>query len=749
MNLLAAATDKSIKYACQFRGRLVDRHLLAFLNALPLPVIGVGRDGRTMLWNPSAERFFGWKAEEVLGQPLPTILADEENDASELRRRVFNGEVLPRVEVRRARRDGSVIDAVLTTAGIRDRDGSIAAAFAVFHDLSDLRDAQRRFRSAELRYQLLLDSATEFAVLFLNAEGRLVDWNRGADHILGSDRARVQQFAEHDLEAARAEGRFSSERELTREDGTRFWAEIVTNAITDAAGRLLSYIVVARDTTERKRVQDELQRRSTQSAVVADFAQRAIAERDPDALARSALEHLAAAIDADSAELLAADAVRRTLRVTHCFDRERGGSSTGREISIGSGALADEAYAARAPVVRALDGATYGAATAVAAGEEVYVLAAYSAQPIELHATYPLQAIAAMHAAALARTNTEARLSDQESSLRLMLEQLPAVISIFDRNLTFVSIEGMGLKAIGHQPQDLIGHTMMEIEETEGGTGPVAAIRKALAGEAGSYEYHYRGRMFDNRVEPLRDREGEIVGAVNVGVDVTDRRAEQVALSESRTQLRRLSAGMQRIQEDERRRIAREVHDELGQRLTALRLDLGLLRSELRSGDAAASEKRIETMFGLVDETIGTVRRVATELRPAVLDDFGFRAALENELSAFSSRTGIAVDFAVLPEDIHLESDRATALYRILQEALTNVARHSGATRVELRVEAQNGSVEAELRDNGRGITAEQARSISTLGLLGIRERAVAVGGSAKIERLREGGTRVLVSIPI
>jgi len=332
----------------------------------------------------------------------------------------------------------------------------------------------------------------------------------------------------------------------------------------------------------------------------------------------------------------------------------------------------------------------------------------------------------------------EERLAEREAQLRLMLEQLPAILSTYDHDLVFTSAQGSGLRTLGVDASTFVGRTIAEVVGED--APPVAAVSAALRGESSTNEYQYRGRWYANRAEPLRRRDGTIVGAINLGFDITERRRAE-------SEVRQLSAAMHRIQENERRRISREVHDELGQLLTSLRLDLGLMRRELRNVPAAALEARIATMLDLVDLTIDTVRRVATELRPAVLDDFGLRAALEHERAAFVQRTGIDVKLSILHEEL-IDADRATALYRIVQESLTNVARHSGATRVDIRVEAEAGKVEAELRDNGRGITEAEVNGAGTLGLLGVRERAYALGGEAVIEAIPGDGTRVFVTLP-
>jgi len=345
------------------------------------------------------------------------------------------------------------------------------------------------------------------------------------------------------------------------------------------------------------------------------------------------------------------------------------------------------------------------------------------------------------------RRSAEEHLAERESQLRLMLEQLPAIVSTFDRHGVFSSSQGAGLRALGVEAGAFVGRRLADVV---GGEEKAVAVsmRAALRGESTTNEFEYEGRVYENRCEPLRRHDGTIAGAINLGFDVTERRRAESELRESHEQLRRLSATMNKIEEDERRRIAREMHDELGQLLTALRLDISIMRRDLRTVPTATLEERMNTMIDLVDLTIKTVRRVATELRPAILDDLGLRAAVEHEVASFAERTGIGVQLSIRNDNV-VGPDCASALYRIVQEALTNVARHSGATRVEVRIEGSDARVEAELRDNGRGITEAEVNSLSTLGLVGVRERAYALGGHAVIEAMPGAGTRILVSIPL
>ena len=345
------------------------------------------------------------------------------------------------------------------------------------------------------------------------------------------------------------------------------------------------------------------------------------------------------------------------------------------------------------------------------------------------------------------RRSAEERLAQRENELRLVLEQLPAIVSTFDHHGVFTSTQGAGLRELGLEAGAFVGQRLADVVGGED-MPTVVSLYAALRGESTTNEFEYQGRAYENRCEPLRRPDGTIAGAINLGVDVTERRGVETELRRSREQLRRLSAKMNRVEEDERRRIARELHDELGQLLTALRLDISIVRRDLRTVPTATLEERMRTMIDLVDLTIKTVRRVATELRPAILDDFGLRAAVEHEVTAFAERTGIGVKLSISNDGV-VGPDCASALYRIVQESLTNVARHSGATRVEVRIEGSEGRVEAELRDNGRGITEAEVNSLSTLGLVGVRERAYALGGNAIVEAMPGAGTRIFVSIPL
>ena len=222
--------------------------------------------------------------------------------------------------------------------------------------------------------------------------------------------------------------------------------------------------------------------------------------------------------------------------------------------------------------------------------------------------------------------------------------------------------------------------------------------------------------------------------------DVTDR--------EKRAELRALAARLHAVREDERTRLAREIHDELSGSLTALKLDLSLLPDRAAKDHHLFLEK-LSSMSQLIDTTLAQVRTIVAELRPVALDKLGLVAAMEWQAREFHERSGIACETHLPAEEISLDADRATALFRIFQETLTNVARHAHASKVEVELKRDAQSFILAVRDNGKGIDEAAINAASSLGLLGIRERAMAFGGNMELTALPERGTCVTVRIPM
>jgi len=212
-------------------------------------------------------------------------------------------------------------------------------------------------------------------------------------------------------------------------------------------------------------------------------------------------------------------------------------------------------------------------------------------------------------------------------------------------------------------------------------------------------------------------------------------------------ELRELYHALQRAREDERCRVAREIHDELGQNLTALQIEISLLKS-LADMDHAPIAERLASMEQLVNSTLLSVQRITTELRPSVLDSLGLAAAVEWLAGDFKNRTRIDCRTRIEPEEIRVGANVVTDLFRILQECLTNVARHSRASWVRISLEQTGDATSLTVTDNGIGISDIQANGAASFGLQGIRERIVALKGSVDIQGIPREGTSVYITIP-
>jgi PAS domain S-box-containing protein len=244
----------------------------------------------------------------------------------------------------------------------------------------------------------------------------------------------------------------------------------------------------------------------------------------------------------------------------------------------------------------------------------------------------------------------------------------------------------------------------------------------------------------------IQDASGRRTGFRMAIRDVTETKKREQELRDSQEQLRALAARQHEIREEERSHLARELHDEFGAALTALKLDLAWLKGHI-AWAVPEIHQRIDSMSKLIDITTQAVSRTATMLRPRLLDHFGLMAAIEWQAHDFQDRSGIECHLQA--EEVELPGDRATGLFRIFQESLTNVARHAEATKVEISLTRQNGYILLEIHDNGRGVTKEKISSSTSLGLLGMRERVYAFGGDVKIESDDGQGTKVRIQIPI
>lgn len=245
----------------------------------------------------------------------------------------------------------------------------------------------------------------------------------------------------------------------------------------------------------------------------------------------------------------------------------------------------------------------------------------------------------------------------------------------------------------------------------------------------------------------LRDEQRKVITILSLIHNVTERKKAEQTLSQSFNEIRLLTKNLQEIRETERTRIARELHDELGQQLTVLKMDVSWLNKKIDTRDDQVRQ-RMKELLDLLDGTVKSVRRICAELRPSLLDDLGLVAALEWHLKEFEKRSGIMTELRADENDLPLKDEVKIGLFRIFQESLTNIARHSGATRVIVVLRINSNHLVLRIEDNGKGFDRQEVRQKKTLGIVGIEERSAMIGGQCVITSKKGEGTIIEVSIP-
>ncbi|MBI3900148.1 MAG: sensor histidine kinase [Gammaproteobacteria bacterium] len=229
--------------------------------------------------------------------------------------------------------------------------------------------------------------------------------------------------------------------------------------------------------------------------------------------------------------------------------------------------------------------------------------------------------------------------------------------------------------------------------------------------------------------------------------DVTERVRAEAALRCSKEELYELAAAANQLREQEKRRIARELHDELAQALTGLKMDVAWIKDKLTAPPLPIADK-LKVMEALLDSTVAATRRISSDLRPMMLDDLGLLPATEWLVQNFIERSGIQCHLAVADPELEMYDPQAKMLFRVLQESLTNIAKHAQATSVDVTVENADGEIVFSVRDDGIGFTSTDPRKPNSYGLIGLRERVYLIGGKVKIESSPGHGTYIEVRLP-
>lgn len=614
-------------------------------------------------------------------------------------------------------------------------------------DIERRHAVEQELRQSESRTQLIINAVKDCAIFMLDGEGRIATWNPGAQALNGYAAEEVigQPFSilyppdrehpvEEELAIATRRGWFEEECWHVRKSGTRYCADDIISTIREENGRLQGFSVVTRDATQRIEHREQTERsRDFYFALFSDFPNlvwRSDGSGACDYLNKAWLDYTGRPREAELGD--------GWLEGIHPEDRVRWLNTY------------STAFAVRHPFeveyrLRRANG-EYGSLICVGrpyhdmnGGFSGYLCSCYDNS---------------------ARRAMESALRESEQRYEGMTANVPGMVFQLVRDprtrlsFAYVSHGCEALTGLSESRVRADAGSFIDLIPAEDRSHFMATL-DASAGNmhtwiwSGRLRAHHESaeRWINIRARPRLADHGDTLWDGLV-YDDTQGRLAQRELERSREDLRSLSRHLQSVREEEKARIAREVHDELGSTLTALRMDLDWMGAHLAADAEPLREKR-SGMVKLVEAAVAATRKIVTDLRPSILDDLGLAAAVRWQAAEFQKHTGVRIDVEAPDTDGAVERDTALALFRIFQETLTNVARHAKASRVWVDLAVSAGSYVLQVRDNGAGMSASDLIKATSHGVRGMRERAQQFGGDVTVTSEPGRGTTLVASVPV
>jgi PAS domain S-box-containing protein len=638
-------------------------------------------------------------------------------------------------EVQLRRKDGTVFDCQRRIVARCDKDGNTVAFQGVMRDITAQKQAERALRDSEEKYRQLFDLSIA-PISLIAPDGRMIQANDAWFHLFGYSREDMDSFRVWDIYPTRelrdqsvrrlvdSGTLLDDEARLKTKDGTSI--DVLRSMVVrhNPDGSVLGYETVWRDITAQKMAEQALKDSEEKYRQLFDQSVAPISLAAPDG-------HI---IEANDAWLQLFGYSREDLSWLTTYALYDDPKDRDRTIQRAreAGQLIDDAAQHRKK-----DGSL------IEVLRSVSILRDSEGEVIGYQSVY-------RDVTDLKRA--EEALRKSEEKFRALFEQSIAPISLISRDGRLLEANDAWFRLLGYSREDTASFNAVDLF-------PSPDMREEFvqqllrSGTLDNYESQVRrkdGTLIDvvRSISVRYNPDGSVLGFQTVLRDVTELKKAQDEVLKSRGQLRQLALRIQEAREEERTTIAQDLHDHFGQELTALRLDLeSLTSSRPPAGDEGLA--RIRGIIQLADRMSQEVRRVISEMRPGMLDDLGLCAAIDWQLNQFSQRTGVKCDVSLLRDDSTISPVQATALFRMLQELLSNVARHAHATKVSVSLECLDDGVVLTVSDNGRGISDQQVSSAASLGLLGIHERVRALGGDFAVRRGRGEGTIARVTVPL
>lgn len=701
---------------------------------------GAGFSGR----KPRRPEYFAGK---TVSQAFSGPLADR--FAGKLQTVLRTGRAAMDVPVEIRRRGQTVYQSV-SLSPIKNGRGKTRAIVGIIRDVTNLMTAEAALRKEREHLRGTIDALPDL-MFEVDRRGRIFDYhapdparlytppekflNKTVREVLPPAAADILMKS---IAAALRDGHTPAAVYSLEMPGGRRWYEITAAALENPASTKGRCITLVRDITARKQVEDELRMKEIQLSTAMEVAKLAYWEYDP-ATDRFGLNDQFYSLFRTSAERVGGYAIPAA-RFAQLFllpeDRPRMAGEIARAVKSpdpNSDLRLERRF-------RFADGKA--AHMAIRFFPEIKS----RGRPKVIHGI--LQDITELRRA-------DDKLWQSETEHSALIEHMNDFVFVFARDGALLSLNHASARLQGKKKSQLVGRNIREL--FPGDLGQRIALRIKTVFRSGRQFFSsespitVRGKELWVKaiLTPIKDQQGSVRAVLSVCQDITKQKMARQELLRQQERLRQLTQHLESAREDEQRRIARELHDELGQALTAMKLDLfWLLRQPILEREKAVAEK-IQSIAALAERTMSALRNLTAKLRPAMLDDFGLIPAIEWLAGDFAWRTGIPVALSVKPEEFSSAPELATTVFRILQESLTNAARHSRATRIGVELIRRDGEIRLTVRDNGVGISRAELDDSGSFGLIGMRERVHAHGGRIEIAGRRGKGTTIAVALPL
>lgn len=772
-----------------------ERNFRSLFENSPVGMVAIDPDnGRIMQANQIALNMTGYSTEESLTRTVADVISPEEREDSRQRYEQLAGGLVDHMHYERRflRKDGSSIQSEIFISTLKDDKDKVVRFIASAIDITERKSAEEALEVREAQLKTLIESVPD-SIQFKDGEGRWLianevclrlfglkgeQWRNLTDLEIGLLHPRLSTVMSAcksgDEKAWQAGGTFHDEEIVVDPQGNTINFDVVKVPLFDERDRRKALIIIARDVTERKQAEASLKE--------SELRFRTIVEQSPVAISFSRDGY---SLDVNAAHLKmfgydSAEEVRGKPVINQIAPQCRGDIEDRVRRRI-EGLPTETTYettglrrdGTQFPLVVSAKRMIFSDGPVSTAFLIDFTERAQMQQSIErIGKLYKM--LSEINSANIQIRNrgqlfeTACRIAVESGMIRM------ACIALLDRESGEV-----GIVANAGHVQGFFDKLKINIHDEIIGNGPIGTAIKSgtyiICNDIGSdprmapwrddalkrgyratiafplkqsdqvigafaLYFHDAGSLTDDVTQLL----GSLVEDICFTLDFIDEsaRREQV-----QNELRELSTFLQSALENERKRIARELHDELGQTMTALHFDLKWLHEQIDSRQKKI-QARLRSMQALIERTVSTVRRISEDLRPGMLDDLGLAAAIEHHAEKFSAQTGINCDLAMNVTEFDLSDQAATALFRIVQESLTNVARHSSATRVTIRLQDIGDKILLIVQDNGRGLPDGPPNGKKTYGLMGMRERVRMLEGVMDIFNEAGSGVRIETFIP-